>query len=160
MWHLSPGWCCEGLSGSARSFMQRVWRFQPSMCACGDWEESIDHAFFHCDIMRPLCRPIEITWFASWAESFLSSKPVLFVPMWYRQCRGTNTMCSCVCLALCEWLCGQRDRRSFTEMRNFPLLNWSLSLSISLKLRSGRKGCVSPCRNSVKGWRKFCAWCE
>lgn len=26
---------------------------------CGDWEESIEHAFFHCDVVQPLCRLIE-----------------------------------------------------------------------------------------------------
>ena len=31
----------------------------PECSRCGAWEESIDHAFFHCPVVRPLCKLLE-----------------------------------------------------------------------------------------------------
>ena len=33
--------------------------FSPECGRCGDLEESIDHAFFHCPVVRPLCKILE-----------------------------------------------------------------------------------------------------
>ena len=41
------------LSGSTRNC------FQPECGRCGDLEESIDHAIFHCPVVRPLCKLLE-----------------------------------------------------------------------------------------------------
>lgn len=51
----------------------------PKYVRCGEMEGSIKHAFFHCLIVRPLCKLIES--YMVYTDNYLSWKPVLFVTM-------------------------------------------------------------------------------
>ena len=53
----SPGWSSGMPSGSAIVFSARA--ISPECGRCGDLEDSIDNAFFHCPIVRPLYKVLE-----------------------------------------------------------------------------------------------------
>ena len=46
---------------------------------CGDLEESIDHAFFYCSVVRPLCKLLE-----GYMVRILNGKFFVQEAMWYR----------------------------------------------------------------------------
>ena len=59
---------------------QRV--ISPECGRCGDLEETISHTFFHCPVVRPLCKLLEGYMVRILNGKFLSWKPVLCAAMW------------------------------------------------------------------------------
>ena len=55
----SPGWSSLNALWVGKKLFSAQLVISPEFGQCGAWEESIDHAFFHCPVVRLRCKLLE-----------------------------------------------------------------------------------------------------
>lgn len=85
----------------------------PKCMYCGDWEKSIGHAFFYCNLVafNQFAHVHDLQ--AGWKMS-LSSRPVPFVTMWCYLLKIMDTLFLCLLVSQSE-----HNRRNFIKDEKF-----------------------------------------